>query len=58
MVQDVIVLMFAGQGRSGGGGTLAAVAKMTAGKPNTRRQGKKKARTMKTNRLIKMFTVG
>jgi len=45
-------------GSGGMGATIAAVAKMTAGKPNTRRQGKKKARTMKTNRLIKMFTVG
>lgn len=45
-------------GGGGVGATIAAVAKMTAGKPNTRRQGKKKARTMKTNRLIKMFTVG
>lgn len=56
-----LLIVDVGKGGSspvGGGGTLAAVAKMTAGKPNTRRQGKKKARTMKTNRLIKMFTVG
>jgi serine/threonine protein phosphatase PrpC len=59
-----LVLVDVGKGGSspiGGGSvgaTIAAVTKMTAGKPNTRRQGKKKARTMKTNRLIKMFTVG
>ena len=63
---DDLSLLIVDVGRGGsspvGGGSAAAAAaaviKMTAGKPNTRRQGKKKSRTMKTNRLIKMFTVG
>jgi serine/threonine protein phosphatase PrpC len=63
---DDLSLLIVDVGKGGssliGGGSAAAAAaavtKMTAGKPNTRRQGKKKSRTMKTNRLIKMFTVG
>ena len=63
---DDLSLLIVDVGKGGsspiGGGSsaaaMAAVTKMTAGKPNTRRQGKKKSRTLKTNRLIKMFTVG
>jgi serine/threonine protein phosphatase PrpC len=58
---DDLSLLIVDVGRGGTpqtGGSVAAVVKMTAGRPKSRRAAKKKARTMKTNRLIKMFTVG
>ena len=55
-----LLIVDVGRGGSspiGGGGLVAAVTKMTAGKARTRKSSGKKARTMKTNRLIKMFTM-